>query len=191
MGGVAVVILAILALVGVLPVVLAAIAGIVFGLAFIVEGASLAARQSAAIAEAVVEESDLDIGGGVTVELVCGLAATVLGILALIGVSTPILIAALVIVGGAGLVFSAGAVQQLSLRPQPVVADGVARIAISSATTAHVLAGMSAIVLGILALTHLPAAAVLSVVGLLVLGGSLTLSGTALSSLMLRLFQRT
>ncbi|MGH6956154.1 MAG: hypothetical protein ACREEW_05760 [Caulobacteraceae bacterium] len=181
MGGIAVVVLAILALVGVIPRVLSPVAGIVFGVAFIVEGAANAARQ------ATTTGVEMEFGGGVTVELVAGLSAIVLGILALIGVHIPILMSALVIVGGAGLVLSAGLVNRSSMP-----GAGMAQASVtSSAAAAHLLVGIAAIVLGILALTNAGASVALFTVGLLVLGGSLMLSGTAMSTAMLRLFQRS
>lgn len=177
LGGIAVVILSILALVRVLPGLLTPIAGIVFGIAFIVEGAALATRLTA-IARAEGAQL-LDVGGGVTVELVSGLAAIVLGILALIGIAPAVLTAALVITGGVGLILSMGVVNQLM----------VGAPAVSSAAAAHLMAGLGAVVLGIVALARPDVLAVLSTIGLLVLGASLTLSGTSLSSILLRLFQ--
>ncbi|HEX3407900.1 MAG TPA: hypothetical protein VHS81_11735 [Caulobacteraceae bacterium] len=177
MGGVAVVILAILALVGVVPRVLTPIAGIIFGAAFIVEGAAVAARQAA------LAGADVELTGGVTVELAAGLAAIVLGVLSLIGITSPILMGALVITGGAALMLSAGVVGRM---------DGMTTLAAptNSAAAAHLLAGLAAVVLGILALTNAAASAVLTTVALLVLGGSLMLSGTAMSTAMLRLFRQ-
>ena len=179
MGGVAVVILAILALVGIVPRILAPVAGIIFGAAFIVEGAAIAAKRAAAVGAAPDTDTEA------TVEALVGLATAVLGLLALIGIgTTPAMMGALVITGGAGLLMSVGVVSRVTL------ASEIDRpLATSSATAAHLLAGGAAIVLGILALTNAGASAVLTTVGLLVLGCSLMLSGTALSSAMLRLFQ--
>ncbi|HUZ12340.1 MAG TPA: hypothetical protein VMU93_05780, partial [Caulobacteraceae bacterium] len=95
MGGVAVVVLAILSLVDVVPRVLLPIAGIVFGVAFMVEGAAVAARQSA-----IGEEGAGFSASSITIELFAGLATLILGILALIGIAIPVLMAALVITGG-------------------------------------------------------------------------------------------
>lgn len=179
LGGVAVVILAILALVGVVPGILTPIAGIVFGAAFVVEGAAIAANL-------LDEGAAAEAGSGVTVELAAGLSAVVLGILALIGVASPTLMGALVITGGAGLILSAGVVSRI----QRLEAGAAQAIAGSSAAAAHLLAGLAAVVLGILALTNSGSSAVLSTVGLLVLGGSLTLSGTSITTMVLRLFRR-
>lgn len=196
MGGVAVVVLAILALAGVLRPVLTDIAGIVFGAAFIIEGAALAARHSAIMDRVVDSRSDqLEMGGGMTVELVAGLAGVALGILSLVGIVPTVLMPALVITGGAGLILSAGAVQRLNdVHAEAFgVADTarrVARTAISSAAGGQVLAGLGAVALGILALVGVGDPAILTTVGLLVLGSAITLSGTALSGKMLALFRR-
>ena len=66
MGGVAVIVLAILALLGVVPRILTPIAGIVFGIAFMVEGAAIAARQSTLIQQTertdVTGAPELEVG---------------------------------------------------------------------------------------------------------------------------------
>jgi hypothetical protein len=182
MGGIAVVVLAILSLVGVAPRFLLPISGIVFGAAFMMEGAALAARQSTA-------QSDGDplTSSSVTLELFAGLAALILGVLALIGIAIPVLMAALAITGGGALVMSAGGVT-------PVASETGARgfvvtTAASSATASHLLAGIASVVLGILALTNPGVSLMLSSIALIVLGAALTFSGTAVSTAMLRFFQ--
>jgi hypothetical protein len=196
MGGVAVVVLAILALAGVLRPVLTDIAGIVFGAAFIIEGAALAARHTAIMDQIGESRTDqLEMGGGMTVELVAGVAAIALGILSLVGLVPAILMPALVITGGAALILSAGAVQRLNdIRAEAFgvspTARAMARAAVSSAAAGQVLAGLGAVALGILALVGVGDPAILTTVGLLVLGGAITLSGTALSGKMLSLFRR-
>ncbi|HEX3699920.1 MAG TPA: hypothetical protein VHV27_04530 [Phenylobacterium sp.] len=195
MGGVAVIVLAILALAGVLRPVLTDIAGIVFGAAFIIEGAALTARHAAIMDQVGDSPADqLEMGGGMTVELAGGIAAIALGILALVGVVPTILMPALVITGGAALILSAGAVQRLNdIRAEAFglsqTARGMARGAVSSAAAGQVLAGLGAVTLGILALVGVGTPAVLTMVGLLVLGAAITLSGTAMSGKMLNLFR--
>jgi hypothetical protein len=197
MGGVAVIVLTIIALAGVLTTVLNDIAGIVFGAAFIVEGAALAARHSSIMDQVQDTGVDqLEMGGGMTVELVAGLAAIALGILSLVGVVPTVLMPVLVITGGAGLVLSAGAVQRLNDMRATALDIGhtprmVARTALSSAAAGQMLAGIGAGTLGILALIGVGAPAILTSVGLLVLGAAITLSGTALSGKMLSLFRQT
>jgi hypothetical protein len=188
-GGVAVVVLAILSLVGVVPRVLLPIAGIVFGVAFMVEGAAVAARQSTLDGDGVALAST-----SVTVELFAGLATLILGILALIGIAIPVLMASLVIAGGGAMIISAGAVAPV-MNAEANTRGVVVTTAVSSAASSHVLAGVAAVVLGILALTIPSAQAnpmvseILSSVALIVLGAALTFSGSAVSSAMVRLFQ--
>jgi hypothetical protein len=179
-GGLAVVVLAILAIVGVAPRFLGPIAGIIFGAAFILEGGVVVARQSTA-AGASVEEA-----GGVSLELLAGLAAIVLGVLALIGVAIPVLMGSLVIEGGAAFILSAGLIGSAALAGPP---DAVTA-ASTSAMSAHVLAGLAAIVLGIISFTSPAINPMLTEVALLVLGGTLALNGTAVSTTMSRLFPR-
>ena len=89
---------------------------------------------------------------------------------------------AVVIAGGAALMLSAGVVNRMQAMTTLSTPS-------SSAAAAHLLAGLAAVVLGILALTNAGATMVLTTVGLLVLGASLMLSGTAMSTAMLRLFR--
>lgn len=194
MGGVVVVILAILALAGVASALLGRVSGIVFGGAFIVEGAAIAARRTALMSRIGEDAAaQLELGGGVTVELAGGLAAVILGILALVGVASPVLMPVLVITGGVAMVLAAGALQGLNhikgaalgISPE---SQAVARAAVASAAGAQVLCGLGAGVLGILALIGVGTPMVLTTTGLLVLGAGLMLSGAALSGRMLRLF---
>jgi hypothetical protein len=199
MGGVAVIVLSILALVGVVPRILVPIAGIVFGIAFMVEGAALAARQATLLQQTErtgTAGQEIEIGGGVTIELTVGAAAIVLGILSLIGIVPGILMSALVTAAGAGLIVSSGSVQRLNevqvgLASPEFAAQraSVARIATTSAAGAQFLAGVAVTVLGILGLTGKGAPLLMSSVGLLVLGCAITLSGTALASRMVKLVQ--
>jgi hypothetical protein len=175
--------LAILSLVGVAPRFLLPISGIVFGVAFMVEGAALAARQSS-----IQSGGEQLASSSVTLELFAGLASLILGVLALIGIAIPALMAALVITGGGALVLSAAAIAPLA--PETGVRGVVVTTAASSATASHVLAGIASVVLGIPALTSPGASLILSSVALLVLGAALTSSGPAVSTAMLRLFDR-
>jgi hypothetical protein len=198
MGGIAAIVLTILALVGVLPRVLTSIAGIVFGVAFMVEGAAIAARQSNLINQAVGPSAEeLEMGGGVTIELMGGLATLILGILALIGIIPGILLPALTTAGGAALILSAGVVQRLNeLQASLVNPDvsapvrSVTRMAVFSAASGQFLAGVAVVVLGILGLVRVGDPVILSAVGILVLGAAITFSGTALASRLLQLFRR-
>ncbi|HEY2050170.1 MAG TPA: hypothetical protein VGH03_12570 [Caulobacteraceae bacterium] len=197
MGGVAVVILAILALFGVMPLALTAIAGIVFGAALLIEGAALAARHNSLMTTVSGSQpATLEFGAGMSSEVVAGVAGIVLGVLALVGVAPRPLLASLVLVGGAGLMFSAGSVREMNeisavMNQLAGAPRRISRSAVSSATSAQVFCGLAAFTLGILALIPwVGATPVLIMVGLLVLGSAEMLIGSALSGRLLGVLNR-
>lgn len=197
MGGVAVVALAILALAGVMPMALTAVAGIVFGAALLIEGAALAARHTSLMAAASSSEpAMLEFGAGMSSEVVAGIAGVVLGILALVGVAPRPLLAILVLVGGAGLMFSAGSVRELNeisahINQLSGAPRRISRSAATAATGAQLFSGLAALTLGVLALIPgVGANLVLTMVGLLVLGAAEMLSGSALSGRLLGVLNR-
>jgi hypothetical protein len=202
-GGFGVIVLSILGLAGLIPDFLASIAGIVFGVAIFAEGAAIAAEYSSLYARLTGGAiGAVELGGGMTVEIMAGVAAIVLGILALIGVATTILLPALVIAAGAALMLTSWTLQRLNhLKLEAFggaeVAQHVARGAVSGAAGAQLLAGLAAVVLGIIALVALPAGGAagagaaatavagtgmtLTLVGLLVLGFATLMSGVTLA----------
>lgn len=93
-GSVAVIALAIAALAGVQPYLLAGIATIVLGAAVLIEGGVLDGRE-------VIERGEL-----ASTEFLGGFAGIILGILALLGIASMTLLSVAVIVFGAGLLFS-------------------------------------------------------------------------------------
>lgn len=203
LGGLAVVALAILALAGVLPVQLTEIAGIVFGAALLFEGLSLAGEYSQ-IGSRIPESrtGSLEIQGGTGVEVFVGLGAIALGVLALVGVSSTVLIPSLIIAGGAGLLLSAGTtarMNDLRLITAGHDSDRVRRVAhgaLAGGAVTQILGGIAAIVLGILALVAIPDAAAngrgaLPQIGMLVLGATLMLSGGALTGKMASMYRET
>jgi hypothetical protein len=196
-GGLATIVLTVIALCGVMTIGLTAIAAIVFGLAFMVEGAAISTRRGAILAQATGASAEApELGGGVTVELTAGLAAVILGVLSLIGMAPGVLLPALTTLGGAALILSAGAAQRLNelqaslTNPNPTPqGQAITHIAVSSAATSQFLAGVAVVVLGIVGLVRVGDPIIMSAIGLLVLGAAITLSGTALASRMLKLFR--
>jgi hypothetical protein len=192
--GIAVVVLAIIGLAHADWVVFGAIAAIVLGAALLAQGGAVAAEYTKLLA--IISGGTLgaiELGGGMTVEVLAGGSIVVLGILALVGFSPDVLLAAGVIAVGASLVLAASGLQRLNtLKVQAAgmseLAQKVTEAAVACAITAQVLCGGAAIVLGILALTVTAHATVLMLVGLLVLGATVALSGTALTGRLLRLF---
>ncbi len=188
-GGLATMALGILALVGVLPVLLTEIGGIVFGASMLVAGIAIAGAWSRLThAAAQTRNETVQAGGGAGVEMVVGVAGIALGVLSLLGVTPHILMPALIIAGGIGLLLSAGTPQQLndlrminagtSYETRRIVHESV-----RSSAVAQALGGLAAVVLGILGLvlaTGLPFGT-LTEIGIIVLGLSVAISGGALT----------
>lgn len=187
-GGAGALVLAILALAGVLPETLAAIAVIALGTALIFKGASVAARIAElndALAETRVDEAELT--GGMTAESMTGVAGVVLGILALLGVAPMALMSVSLLVFGGGLLFASAANSELNrMSVHGDVSDRERKLLSASVDVANgseVLVGLGTIVLGILALVGL-APLTLTLVGLLSVGASVMFAGSALGGKM-------
>lgn len=201
-GGVVTAILAILALIGVLPALLVAVAGIVFGAAMLIEGLGIASEYNALAARVAEGRSEIaEFGGGVGVEVLVGMSAIALGVLALVGVATSTLIPVLIIVGGAGLVLSAGTTQRLNdlhlvTYGHTDMARHVTHASMTGAAVAQTLGGIAALVLGILSLVDVSAAAAagfgtLPQVGMLVLGIATAFAGGALAGKATRIYRHS
>lgn len=184
-GGAGAVVLAILGLVGVLPVVFLSIATIGVGVALLFEGAGVAARYEEALQPETGAGSRL--GGGITAEFTAGAAGTVLGILALLGVSSFTLTAIAAIVFGGGLLLSSGttadidrvlAIRGAGARP----GDGGALV---TAAGAQVFVGLAAAGLGVLAIIGL-SSLTLTLVAMLAIGFSVLMSGSAVGRQVIR-----
>jgi hypothetical protein len=201
-GGIAVVALAVLALIGVVPALLSAIAGIVFGAAMLLEGLAISSEYSTLARYVASGRSEIaEFGGGLGVEMLVGVAAIALGVLTLLGIDASTLLPALIIAGGAGLMLSAGTMQrlndlQLATSGHDDMARRVTHEAMTGAVAAETLGGIAAVVLGILALVATaPAAAAgfgtLPQVGLLVLGVATVFSGGALAGKATRFYRHS
>jgi hypothetical protein len=181
--GVGAVVLAILGLAGVFPVTLASIATIALGAALMLEGGSIASRLYASMSR---EQADVpsDLIGGLGAESVAGIAALALGVLALIGVDTFVLLQIAMIVIGAGLLFGSSATWRVNYPrlggyEKSDTAGYLAREAVHSAAGAHALVGVAVVVLGILALMG-TAPLTLTLVSILCVGAVVVLSGAAI-----------
>jgi hypothetical protein len=178
-------VLAILGLAGMLPMILASIAVIAAGAAFLFQGAAVAARHRRLALEA--GGGEVEIEAGMSAEILGGLAGITLGILALIGIATIPLLAISAIVFGGTLLFGSPAIYRASrAEHEAVVLDVIARETAAGAAGAQALVGVGAITLGILALIGLvPHTLVL--VAVLSVGSAALLSGGALTSKMVGL----
>ena len=194
LGGIATIVLAIIALSGTKADILLAIATIVFGAALLLQGGAMLSEF--AQTEARAETSASMGSGGLSGLFLVGVAGIVLGVLALLGVYPQILTAAATIAFGGALVVSASAVWQL-LTARSVAARFPARGSMLSFVASDVaagssgiqaMAGLAVIVLGILAISG-TATLALTLVALLVAGASLVMTGSTLSGTMIGLMR--
>jgi hypothetical protein len=189
-GGVATIILAIVALSGVNQPMLAAIATIVFGAALLIQGGTMATEYTKMMGLGSGMAEEVAGGGGLSALFLVGAAGIVLGVLSLIGIAEQTLMAAAVIAFGSALLLSSNSVWQLyrakqawsrtEAAPTRSGAEFIAGEMASGSAAVQCLAGLAAIVLGILAVTGTNSN-VLTLVGLLVLGATVLLTGSTLS----------
>jgi hypothetical protein len=174
------VVLTILGLAHVVPEFLVAIATIVFGGALLLRGAATISEYARMNVPAAASPAVSSIGdSGVSAVFLAGAAGVVLGILALLGIGTTQLTAIAVIAFGSPLILSCSSalrlhVYRLSLENPDVRARHLASAALaddmlSNSPSVFGLAGLSAIILGILALAEFNPV-VLILIALLTLG---------------------
>jgi hypothetical protein len=187
--GVAAVVLAIVGLLGSVPLLCDAVAMICGGAALLLEGGAVATRMHRL--STALGGTDVDISGGLGAESIAGVAAVVLGILSLLGCSPLVLLPVSAIILGAGLMLGSAATARLHSASTGVAAPGMGasspeagatallvRESIYASSGAHVLVGLAAITLGIVALLGLEPR-LLTLVAALSIGGGVLLSGAA------------
>jgi hypothetical protein len=189
-GGIVTIVLAIIALSGIAPTMLVAVATIVFGAALLIQGGTMLSEYAHMMFPADTATSIEEFGGGgISTVFLVGAAGIVLGVLALLGIYPVTLTSIAVIAFGSALVLSSNSVWHLfrvrqsyyfrgprQLMGSEILASEMA----SGSAGLQCLAGLGAIVLGILAVTGTNAT-VLTLVGLLVLGATVLLTGSTLS----------
>jgi hypothetical protein len=193
-GGIVTITLAIVGLSHTAPEMMVSIATIVFGAALMIQGGAMLSEY-AQIMSPQAPTSAPFVGGSLSAVFLAGAAGIVLGILALLGVNPPALTSAAIIAFGTALVLSSNSVwhlhsakrasltsQQQTPASAPVSATEMLanEMAFGSAAM-QALAGLAAIVLGIIALAG-GSGTVLPLVALLALGGTLILTGSTLSA---------
>lgn len=196
-GGIATIVLAVIALSGIHDLTLAGIATIVFGVALLIQGGTMLTeytRMSSPVGASMISE-ETGSGGGLTALFLVGIAGIVLGVLALLGIDAQTLISVAVIAFGGGLLLNSNSVwhlyrwKQVSHRMSAVqtVSSGeiLASEAAAGSAVIQCLAGLAAGVLGILAVAGTANATVLALVGLLVLGATVLLTGSSLSAMVM------
>lgn len=185
LGGIGVVVLAILGLAGVMPMYMTAIATIVAGAALLFGEGMMASRFGYLRSHTANDAKFAELSGGMSAEFLAGAAGVVLGILALIGMVPNILLPVAVIAFGGGLLLGTGSTSRLNNFPTmaegQTQADYWAREATSGAAGAQLLIGLASMTLGILALVGF-SWMTLTLVALLCVGSSACFSGTSLNS---------
>ncbi len=188
-GGIATIVLTIIALSGTSPGFLLATATIVFGAALLIEGTSIASDY-ATVLSSVAGAIGIQVGtGGLAAVFLAGITGIILGVLALLGINPFVLIAVSVIVFGSAMILSSSAM--LNLHTFKARLSGEVMVlgsAASSTAGAQALAGIAAIVLGILAVAG-TATQTLSLVALLVLGAAILATGNGMNNAMMSVFR--
>jgi hypothetical protein len=191
-GGIATAILAIVGLTGLDAERMAGIATIVLGASLLVQGGTILSEYAHVFNGGQTPAAERVGGDGVAAMFMVGAGGLVLGVLALLGMVSVALTGIAVIAYGSALVLSSTTVRNLhGLHAQSMhlvsSRSGYELLAGQMATGSagvQLLTGLTATVLGILAVAgHEPV--MLTLAALLILGVTVLLTGTALSSLVL------
>jgi hypothetical protein len=181
--------LSIIGLVRVQPLV-AAIAVIIIGVAFLLEGGAIVMRffQSVNETKETIWET-FELGEGMSAEFLGGTAGIVLGILALLNVVPMVLISVAAIIYGAALVLGTIFTARFNIltiykTKEDRFSKKVGREAVNAAAAIQIVIGLTGVTLGILAvLSTTPM--ILNLVAIMVLAFGTLLTGTALSNRLL------
>ena len=189
--GIAVIVLAVIALAGTLSGALASIVTIVVGIGLLVQAFNSAAENSKVMAANAAPIPDP--GGEMVVDGLSGITGIILGVLALVGINAPYLVASALIVFG-GALFLSGAISLPPRAWQRTAASGQTQVVFyhgsAAASGVEILIGIAAIVLGILSLIFV-GSWVLALVGFIAVGASLLMVSATFSGTMMRLFTTT
>ncbi len=190
LGGIATIVLAIVGLSGTKSLDLLSIATIVFGAALLIQGGAMLTEF--AQIEATPENNAASSGGGIGALFGVGVAGIVLGVLALLGVTSQILTSVAVIAFGGAMVVSSSAVWHLltsrSVATRFQSGSSMLRVVASEVATGssslQAMAGLAVIVLGILAVAG-TLSLDLTLIALIVAGASIVMTGSTLSGTMI------
>ncbi len=190
-GGVATVVLAIIALSGIHQPALAAIATIVFGAALLIQGGTMLSEYTKLMfPTGAVSSVQEGAGGGLPALFMVGAAGIVLGVLALLNIVAGTLVSCAVIAFGAALLVSSNSVwhlfrakqaaQQMVMQRTLSGGEILAGEMASGSAAVQCIGGIAAVVLGILAVSGIYTE-ILTLVALLVMGATVLLTGSTLS----------
>ena len=185
-GGIALIVLSILALAKMEPMLLDAIAVILAGIALLIEDGSLSSTYAGALSYApAYGRQSSTAPDGVNAGTLAGISGIVLGILAILGIAPVTLTAVAIIIFGAAVLFDFAARAQIMAlrmvnRESSEQSAKLALAAASSSNTSAMLVGVALITLGILALAGLTT--ILITVALLGLGAYLFLNNAGVAA---------
>lgn len=183
-GGIATIALTIIALAGTSPDFLLAIATIVFGAALLIEGTSIVADYAHLLSSAA-GAFGFQIGtGGLAAVFLAGITGIILGVLALLGIHPLTLASVAVIVFGSALLLSSSSILNLYTVKARMESDVAIGRAMSGTAGAQALAGVAAVVLGILAVAG-AASLSLDIIALLVLGAAILVTGNGMNNVLI------
>lgn len=194
-GGLATIVLTIAGLTGIAPNTMLGIGTIIFGAALLIQGAAILAEYARVVFSAGTTAASIDMfgGGALSAIFLVGAGGVVLGVLALIGVRPPTLTAVAFIAFGAGMVTNSRSVLKVHMirvsakppsEPARVGSNILTAGMVSGSAGIQAFAGLSAVVLGILAVVGMRSDG-LNLIALLVLGATLMLTETAFSDAVL------
>jgi hypothetical protein len=193
------IILAILALAHVAPEFLVAIATIVFGATLLLHGSATVAEYARMSAQAGTSSAVTTGNGGLSAVFLAGVAGVILGILALLRISTNELTAIAVVAFGAALILSSSSTFRLYLlrlslstaeqRTRHLASDMLAGDMLSSSAGILGLAGLAAIILGILALAGF-VPVILILIALLTIGSVSVVNGVDIADTIVSAYWR-
>lgn len=194
LGGAAAAVLALIGLAGTAPLDMSAVASIALGAAFLLSSGLLAAEYRKVMDHtASTPWSAAEYGGGLGAQAVAGIAAIMLGILALLGIEPDVLLSTTSIVLGTGMLIGSGVVARMAaVRPErEETADPYSRRLTRQVTTGasggQSMIGFGAALLGLLGLLNFTPL-LLSLTALLGLGLVSLISGSAMAGRVLSLF---
>lgn len=194
-GGAAAIVLTILGLSDIAPIYMLSIATMAVGVGLLFQGSAIAAEYSDLISQAGGEElHNMNLGGGLSIEITAGGIGIGLGVLSLVFVVPQILTPIASIVLGCGVALSSRSISRLNnvkilTSEANETAQKIAREAINAASGAQIIVGLGAVTLGILSLTGV-SPRMLTMIALLGLGFSTLFSGLSTSGKALSSFGR-
>lgn len=184
LAGLIAVVLVVLAFIGLAPRALTAFATIVLGAGLLFQGAALTRRRNELRTELLTageKEAAESIGTGMTVEIIAGSIGVILGIIALISGAIHSLAAISIIAFGVALITGGPLTTRLddvniaTAREEDRPLDS-GREVVRTASGIEVIAGIAAVVIGILSLIAFTTNLTLPLIGLLISGGALAFS---------------